>query len=189
MRKQILTISRKEGLSHIGSCLTAYDVIKEIEIGMGPDDVFILDEGHAGLAYYVWLEEQGRANAEELFHKHGVHPNKDENIKVSSGSLGLAGSIALGVALGNRDRNVYCLTSDGALAEGIWWEVLKIKADRRVDNLKIYVNANGFSAYDAVDINELEKRVRAFCPDVIFVRTKVDLPELQGLAGHYAILK
>ena len=41
------------------------------------EEPFILSNGHAGLALYVVLEKWGYAHAEELFDKHGVHPNRD----------------------------------------------------------------------------------------------------------------
>ncbi len=191
MHERILDISKREGLSHIGSCLTAVDVMEEIFAVKKPEDVFVLDEGHAGLAYYVMLEREGRGNAEDLLRQHGVHPNRDmeHGIEVSSGSLGLAGAVSLGMALADRSRDVWCLTSDGAMAEGIWWEILRIKADLGVDNLKVFVNANGWSALGPVDVDKLEQRIHAFCPDVQVRRTKVDEPELQGLAGHYFVYK
>jgi len=193
MQERILEISKKKGLSHIGSSLGVGQLLEEIDKVKRPEDIIVLDEAHGALGYYVYLEEKGIADAEELFKKHGVHQNKDsENeIHVSGGSLGLAGSIALGLAIGSPDRNIYCITSDGALAEGIWWETLRLKADLSVDNLKIYVNANGWSGYDPVNVDKLEERVHFFCPDVVFIRTNIDddilieYPQLEGLGGHY----
>src|SRR3990167_3990760 len=117
MKDRILEISYKEKLSHIGSCITASEVIEEVFNLMQPRDLFVLDEGHAALALYVALEKYKGKDAEALFHKHGVHPNKDLDvgILVSAGSLGLAGSIALGMAMADRTRDVYVVTSDGAL--------------------------------------------------------------------------
>lgn len=197
LHKRILDISQEHQLSHIGSCLTAVDVIKEIYETKTPQDIFVLDEGHAALAYYVVLEHYGNQDAIKLFEKHGVHQNKDKEagILVSAGSLGLAGSIALGLALGDPTRDVYCLTSDGALAEGIWWETLRVKTDKQISNLKVYVNANGFGAYDPIDLDTLEARLKAFCPDIQLRRTKIDdeileeYPQLLGQDGHYKTIE
>ena len=190
-KERILEISHKEHLSHVGSCLTAYPIIEEIHEIMRPEDVFVLDEGHAALAYYVFLERRGRTNAEELLRKHGIHQNRDPEagILVSAGSLGLAGSIALGMALANKERSVYCLTSDGALSEGIWWEIFRIKADKGVANLKVFVNANSWGAYDPIDVERLEGRVKQFCPDVEFRRTNVEQYSfLIGQDAHYKVM-
>lgn len=189
--ERILQISKDEGLSHIGSSLGVYQTLVEVKKEIQPKDILVLDAAHGALGYYVYLEELGIADAEQLFEKHGVHQSKDldNEIYVSGGSLGLAGSIALGMALANKKRNIFVITSDGALAEGIWAETLRVKADMGVDNLRVFVNANGWSAYDAVDVDKLEQRIHATAPDVVFVRNNTDTGELRGLNAHYGKIK
>lgn len=189
MKERITEISKEKGLSHIGSCVGMAEVLEEVYAIKRDEDLVVLDAGHAGLALYVALEEYEGQNAVELFDKHGVHPNKDEHIPVSSGSLGLAGSIALGMAIANPDIDVYCLTTDGALTEGIWWETLRIKVDQEVNNLTVFVNANGYGAYDSIDLDLLEARLAMFDPSAIFMRTNSDLPHAKGLDAHYKPIK
>lgn len=189
IENRILDISKRHGLSHLGSCLTAVKIIEEIYEEKQPQDRFVLSSGHAGLALYCVLEKYLQVDAEELFEKHGVHPNRDlENgIHCSTGSLGQGLPIALGMALSDRSKTVYCLISDGECAEGSIWEALKAKRDLKVDNLKIYVNCNGYSAYDAVDLEYLEKRLNSFC-DVEIRNTSEVLkkyPFLNGIDAHY----
>lgn len=189
IENRILDISKRHGLSHLGSCLTAVKIIEEIYEEKQPQDRFVLSSGHAGLALYCVLEKYLQVDAEELFKKHGVHPNRDlENgIHCSTGSLGQGLPIALGMALSDRSKTVYCLISDGECAEGSIWEALKAKRDLKVDNLKIYVNCNGYSAYDAVDLEYLEKRLNSFC-DVEIRNTSEVLkkyPFLNGIDAHY----
>lgn len=189
IENRILDISKRHGLSHLGSCLTAVKIIEEIYEEKQPQDRFVLSSGHAGLALYCVLEKHLQVDAEELFKKHGVHPNRDlENgIHCSTGSLGQGLPIALGMALSDRSKTVYCLISDGECAEGSIWEALKAKRDLKVDNLKIYVNCNGYSAYDAVDLEYLEKRLNSFC-DVEIRNTSEVLkkyPFLNGIDAHY----
>lgn len=189
IENRILDISKRHGLSHLGSCLTAVKIIEEIYEEKQPQDRFVLSSGHAGLALYCVLEKYLQVDAEELFEKHGVHPNRDlENgIHCSTGSLGQGLPIALGMALSDRSKTVYCLISDGECAEGSIWEALKAKRDLKVDNLKIYVNCNGYSAYDAVDLEYLEKRLNSFC-DVEIRNTSQVLkkyPFLNGIDAHY----
>ena len=76
-------------------------------------------------------------------------------------------------------------TSDGECAEGSVWEALRFAYENKVTNLKLYVNANGWSAYDTVDLDYLEKRIKAFHPDVNYVRTTVEHFGLKGLHAHY----
>ena len=94
-------------------------------------------------------------------------------------------TVAVGRALANPDRDVYCLLSDGECAEGSVWEALRFAYENKVTNLKLYVNANGWSAYDTVDLDYLENRIKAFHPDVNYVRTTVEHFGLKGLHAHY----
>lgn len=153
-----------------------------------PRDIFILSQGHAALALYVVLEKNGKGNAEELFEKHGVHPNRDleDHIVCSTGSLGQGLPIAVGMAIADRSRDVYVLTSDGEMNEGSMWEALRIAGDLRLENLKIACIANGYSAMGKVDPEVLDTRMQMFYPSMVVRVDTFKLPDMfQGLAGHY----
>jgi len=75
--KRILEITYKEKLSHLSSCLSALPILEEIYTKKQEDEVFILSNGHAGLALYVVLEEKYGVDPVVLLHKHGIHPGKD----------------------------------------------------------------------------------------------------------------
>ena len=139
------------------------------------------------MALYVVLEKYYGLDAVELHKKYGDHPKRNEVDKLhcSTGSLGMGITVAVGRALANPNRNVYCLLSDGEFAEGSVWESLRFAFENKLSNLKIYVNANGWAAYDPVDLDYLEKRIKAFHPDVNFVRTTVEHFGLKGLHAHY----
>lgn len=189
IRQRILDISYEHKLSHLGSCLSALPIIQEIYRVKGLEDKFILSSGHAGLALYTVLEALGYGNAEEMLERQGIHPDKPNSngeIDCSTGSLGQGLPIALGMALADRKKDVYCLVSDGECAEGSIWEALRVKDDLQVDNLKVYVNINGYGAYDAIDTDKLETRLKTFCPDIIICRTTVEQEDfLNGLDAHY----
>lgn len=189
--QKIIDISYKKGLSHISSCLTAFRLIDNIYKIKKDNEPFILDNGHAGLALYMALEKWYFLDAEKLFDKHGVHPNRDLDDKIfcTSGSLGQALPIGVGMALADRKRNVYVLTSDGAMAEGSNWEALRIAGEQRLENLRVTVNANGYSAYGKVDANLLDMRMQYFFPSLVLQTNVYDQPDfLQGVDGHYKIL-
>lgn len=191
LEERVLEISHKKKLSHIGSCLTSVGLIDKIFLVKKKDDKFVLANGHAGLALYVILEKFEKKDAEALFDKHGVHPNRDvENgIWVSSGSLGQALPIAVGMAISDKTRDVYVLTSDGDMAEGSNWEALRIAAELRLENLKVMVNANGYSAYQKVDSDWLDLRMQYFYPSLVQQTNLYEWPDyMQGLAGHYTVL-
>src|SRR5258708_998336 len=101
LKRRILEISYEKKLSHLGSCLTAVDIIKEIYDVKKPEERFILSSGHAGLALYVVLESFGGRNAMDIFNHHGVHPDRclDCGLDCSTGSLGQGLGIAVGMAL------------------------------------------------------------------------------------------
>jgi transketolase len=191
LEQRILEISYKRNLSHIASCLTAVKLIDHIYLVKSHDEPFILDNGHAGLALYVVLEKHHMKDAEKLFDKHGVHPNRDEDdlIYCSTGSLGQGLPIAVGMALADSSKNVYVLTSDGAMAEGSNWEALRIAGELRLENLRVTVNANGHSAYKHVDAELLDTRMQMFYPSLVARTDLLDFPDwIQGINGHYVAM-
>lgn len=181
LHKRILEISKERELTHIGSALSAVDIIEEIYEEKGPDDKFVLSAGHCFLAQLVVMEKHGIPIPDDI----PTHPEDYiEGVDVPTGSLGQGLPIAVGMALADRNRNVYCLVSDGECAEGSIWESLALASELELDNLKVYVNANGFAAYKEVDLDLLEKRLKAFFP-VDFRRTCSDFGDVTGLAAHY----
>ena len=134
------------------------------------------------------LENYGGLPAEEEIKQFGIHCDRRGGCDASTGSLGQGLPIAVGIALADRSKNVYCLVSDGGLAEGSIWEAFRIAKEQKLDNLKVYLNANGWSAYDKVDTDDLIKRIEAFGFKIEVRRTNSDIGMwAQGLAAHYKI--
>ena len=191
LKKRILEIAYKHKLSHLGSYLSASDIIDEIYENKDPDDIFILSSGHAALALYAALEKYEGKNAEELFLKHGGHPHRDEEngIYCSTGSLGLGITVAVGRALANKNRKVHVLISDGESAEGSVWESLRFIKENNLSNIEVYVNINGYAAYDKVDIKYLVDRLKVFLPTINIRYTSVNQYSfLRGLNAHYHVM-
>lgn len=184
-KNRILEISKKLNLSHVGSNVSCYPILKTIYKLKKPDDLVVLDNGHAALALYCVIEENGGRNAEEIYNHHGVHPDRcsDCGLDSSAGSLGHGLGIAIGLALAVRTRTIFVVVSDGSMAEGSNWEALRLIQDLGVTNIRIHVNANGFSATSLVDTNTLKRRMRAFTP-VIVHRTH-NGEGFEGIEGHY----
>lgn len=184
LERRILDISYKHKLSHIGSCLTAVGIIDEIYRKKQPDEKFVLSCGHAGVALYVVLEKYLLCDAEQLYLECGVHPDRTlapNLIDCSTGSLGQGISIALGMALADRSKNVYCLISDGEATEGSVYEALNIKWKYSIDNLIVYCNFNGYSAYDKITVDSL--------PGVEIIDTSNNwFMQLYGQEAHYKVL-
>ena len=214
LRRRILEISHKKHLSHLGSCLSSVDIISTIYNIKKKSEPFILSNGHAGVALYAVLEKNKFINEKQISQLN-IHPdrNLEQNIYVSTGSLGQGLPIALGMAFSNRKKNVYCMISDGEATEGSIWEALRVGSEYNLLNLKIVLNANGWGAYSSINLSKLNKRVEAFGwntkivdghdmktlakalklkmkkPLLIFAHTQVNqLPFLKGQDAHYYVM-
>jgi transketolase len=191
LKKRIVEISYKNRLSHLGSYFSSVGIIDEIYSKMKLDDKFILSSGHCALALYVVLEKYHNLNADKLFSDQGGHPHLDEKNKIycSTGSLGMGLTVAVGRALANPDNSVYCLISDGECAEGSIWESLRYIKEQNIKNLYVFVNINGYCAYNSVDTEYLIHRLKSFLPQINLRFTSVnEFPFLRGLNAHYHIM-
>lgn len=191
LKNRILEIAYKHKLGHLGSYLSSVDIIDKIYATKDPKDIFILSSGHAALALYVVLEKYEGKNAEELFLKHGGHPHRCEKdgIYCSTGSLGLGITVAVGRALADKNKKVYVLISDGETAEGSVWEALRFICDNNLSNIEVFVNVNGYAAYDKINIKYLVDRLKTFLPSINIEFTSVNqYPFLRGLNAHYHVM-
>ncbi len=189
--QRILDIAYTSKCSHLGSYFSAVDIIDDIFEQKNKDDIFILSSGHAAIALYCVIEKYYGIGAAKLFKKHGGHPHRDEenHIYCSTGSLGMGITVAVGRALANPNKKVYVLLSDGECAEGSVWESLRFIKEQNIENIEVYVNANGYAAYDAVDVDYLERRLKSFLPSINVIRTKVNqFSFLNGLNAHYHVM-
>ena len=211
-RLKIIEVSYRRKLPHLGSCLSAVDIIDAIYKVKGKNDKFVLSNGHAAIAWYVILEKYGFVSEMQI-ESLNAHPdrNPDLGIEVSTGSLGQGLPIAVGLALADRSKKVYCIISDGECAEGSIWESLRVAYEQNLSNLIVIVNANGWGGYNKISLSFLVKRLRSFCgrlikinghsenqiisnlrkilkdkTNIIYAETIVDqLPFLKGQDAHY----
>ena len=192
LKRRVLDIAYNHRLSHLGSYFSSLDLIDNIYQKMELEkDIFILSSGHCAISLYAVIEKYYNIDAEELFLKHGGHPHRDEHNKVfcSTGSLGMGLTVAVGRAIANPDRKVYCLISDGECAEGSIWEALRYIHTQNIKNIEVFVNINGYAAYEKVNTNYLCDRLRAFLPTINIVNTSVEhFSFLRGLNAHYHIM-
>ena len=184
LKKRLLDISINRKLSHLSSCMASIGIIHDIYNIKKEDEKFVLSNGHAALALYVVLEDKYGIDADALYEKSGTHPVRGGYLDCSTGSLGLGLPIAVGMALSDKGKNVYCLISDGESDEGSIWESLRFAHLNKLDNLKIYINMNGFSAYNAVDKAYLTTRLQAFHDGINIVETKTAY-DGEGWDRHY----
>ena len=214
-RKILIKVSYRRRLPHLGSSLSSIDIIDAIYRIKTKSERFVLSNGHAAMALYAVLHTRGIITLADIEKLH-THPdrNTDLGIEVSTGSLGQGLPIALGMALADGTRRVFCVISDGECAEGSIWESFKVLSDKKISNLITVVNANGWGAYDPVSLPELSRRIRGFGfkvlktdghntnalitaiqtagnngPSVIFAKTNVgQFPFLKDQDAHYYVM-
>lgn len=199
LKLRVAELTYKHGLTHLSSCLNAVGIIDNIYKVKKENEPFILSQGHAALALYVVLEKYSKQDisgvgittgidAEMLIKKHGTHPGRDmdNGIWCSSGSLGSGITVAVGMALADRTRNVYVVISDGELAEGSVWEALKIAMDNKLENLRVTCISNGYSGYGKTEPDLLDIRLQYFYPTLMLKVNTFAYPDwVQGVQGHY----
>ncbi len=180
-KTKILEISKKLGLSHIGSNISILSILEEIYSKKKPKDLVLLDGAHAHLSHLMFTDPD---HAEELIKKYGIHCDRRAGCDANGGSLGHACGIAIGMALVDKKRTIYVIISDGSSCEGTLAESLRIIKMLGIKNIKIYANFNGYTAVEKVDINYWEQFIKGFGVPVIFHRTN-NGEGFEGVEGHY----
>ncbi len=156
-------------------------------------DRFIFSPVHYALVLYSALIELGRLgeNALEDFNRDGstvelIGAEHSPGHEVTAGSLAQAISQAGGIALARKLRGdtgkVWLFMSDGEFQEGQAWEALESFSYHGIDNLGVYVDANGQCCDGAMDsvmnIEPLDERLRSFGATV----AQVDGHDVDALA-------
>ncbi len=141
-------------LVYLYTCYLRIDADKLDDPGR---DYLFLSKGHAVPALYGvlaelgWLDEarlERHLRADDLIY---WHPNPAiPGVEFYAGSLGHLLPVAVGVALDcqlrGHDNRVVVVVGDGELNEGSNWEACLLASARRLDNLLIVVDRNGFQA-------------------------------------------
>lgn len=161
-------LQRRSG--HVLSSLSASDLIasslswltqlQTADEAMVP--TLVLSKGHAAPALYAGLAQIVPAlsfsgqTLRRIGSPFGGHPRAGAvpTVLASTGSLGVGLAFAAGVALGDPARRVVVIASDGELQEGLAWETLRIASRRRLRNLLILVDFNGWQTSSAVPPGE-----------------------------------
>ncbi len=183
LRRHVVTMIATAGSGHPGGSLSAADIVAALYFGMlrhNPEDPgwqdrdrFILSKGHAAPILYAALAEAGYLPVEELetlrrldsrLQGH-AEAKLTPGVEMSSGSLGMGLSFAVGVALAarldSRQYRTYVLLSDGECEEGQTWEAALSAAHFKTDNVTAIVDCNGMQLSGWTrDIMNLEPFVR-----------------------------
>lgn len=145
-------------------------------------DIFIPSKNHCVLAHFPVLAEMGFIEHDEIFEFQknggrltGYPRNLDVGLEYSGGSLGMAISVGIGLALSFRERSkdnkVYILMGDGELDEGCIWEAFMSAAHYGLDNLVAIIDRNHLSydgdTEDVMKLDSLEDKMKSFNWNVI----------------------
>jgi len=162
-RKEILEMITEAGSGHPGGSLSAVEILISLyfcKMHHRPNDPawplrdrFIMSKGHASPVLYVTLANCGYFPKDELktFRKLGsrlqghVHVGVP-GVELSTGSLGQGLSVANGIALGAKmrqmDFKVYCLLGDGEIQEGQVWEAAMTGGHHKLENMCAILDYN-----------------------------------------------
>jgi transketolase len=163
-RKDIIEIFLQTGGGHLASALSTVEILVTLydhKMRRGHDK-FLLSKGHGCLALYAVLGRLGYFSKTEWSRLGkaggllGGHPTSEiPGVEISTGSLGLAPSVAVGMAAAERlagsDALIFCLLGDGELNEGSVWEAAFSAAQHQLGNLYFFVDCNGYQAYGKTD--------------------------------------
>ncbi len=191
-RRKIVEIIYRAKSSHVGSALSAADIITSLYFGgvMRVDphhpkkegrDKLVLSKGHAVSAVYATLgffgffpieklEEYGRDGTKLASH---VVLDVLPGLETSNGSGGHGLPLGAGMALAAKqkgeDSRIFVLSGDGEMEEGSVWEALLFAGHHQLSNLTLIIDRNylqdgmsGLRTNQILDIDPLDEKLRAF---------------------------
>ena len=168
IRRYALRMGEVQGQGYVGQALGLADMLAVAythALNYKPEDPkwegrdrFLLSHGHFAIAYYAALIEAGIIPEDEL-ETYGSDDSRlpmsgmasyTPGMEMSGGSLGQGLAIAVGMALGLRQKKnpafVYNSMSDGELDEGSTWEAAMSAAHHGLANLICLVDINNQQA-------------------------------------------
>ena len=173
--------------SHLGGSLSCteilavlYGKVMRYDVNNPYDpkrDRFIPSKNHCVLAHIPALAEAGFIDKSEIleFQKDGGrltgYPKRQEiGLEYSGGSLGMAISVGIGIALKCREKNldnkIYILMGDGELNEGSIWEAFMAADHYHLDNLVAIIDRNHLSydgdTEDVMRLEPLSDKLKSF---------------------------
>ncbi len=154
---------------HLGGPLSAADMLAALyfhvlrirpdEPGWPDRDRFVLSKGHSSIGLYAAMALRGYFPVEELATFDAAHSRLQGHpdmtrlpgLDMSTGSLGMGISAAMGMALGaritGRDVRAWVMLGDGECQEGEVWEAAMAAARHRLANLVAIVDHNKLQQY------------------------------------------
>ena len=205
VRRHIINGVYSAGCGHPGGSLSIADILTYLyfeEMNVDPKnpanperDRFVLSKGHTAPALYGVLAERGFIGREEITTLRRIdsrlqgHPDMKgiPGVDMSTGSLGLGFSSAVGMALSGKHYNegfrVYTILGDGETQEGQVWEAAMFAAHYKLDNLVAILDLNGLQIdgpiAEVMNPAPHDEKLRAFGWNVITINAH-DFNEIEA---------
>ena len=188
IRNSILHMVHYSKSSHVGTCLSMVEILYTLyfrilridpqDPGKPDRDKFILSKGHGSAALYATLAERGfydKSVLDRYYVDDGILPGHLDmtavpGIDASAGSLGHGLSIAVGMAIANRQMKnpgrVYVILGDGECNEGSVWEAVMLASSLKLSNLTAIIDYNKIQSFgrtnDIINQENMGERWKAF---------------------------
>ena len=190
-RRKVIEMLYKAQTSHIGSNLSAVDlltvlymgVVRNLDKDLKPNrDRVIVSKGWAAASLYYFLSEKGVIPKEDL--ETYCQPNSKyiglaepsvRGVEAAGGAMGHGLPMGTGMALGAKRAGeawkTYVLMSDGEMDCGTTWECALLAAHHKLDNLTVIVDYNKWQAIgrtnEVLNLEPLQDKWKAFGWEVL----------------------
>lgn len=156
IKKDVLIASYLAGACHIGSALSCVATMVELFYGdkLKKNDIFLFGKASGVATYYAILADKryfSKDATADYLRKYPLPSSEVPGVVHSFGSCGHALSVACGIALADRTRNVHVLLSDGECQEGSTHEAALFARQHELNNLYVYVDNNKLQACGRTD--------------------------------------
>lgn len=188
VRQDVIRMAGIARCGNLASSLSIVDILTVLywrEMKIFPEapnsperDRFILSKGHGCPALYSALAHRGFFSREELWNYSRLgtmlqgHPQFKitPGIDATTGSIGMGPGIANGMALslrgGDPSPYVYCLTGDGEIQTGSFWESMLFSSHHGLDKVILIIDLNHMQSEGSTDrilsIEPLSEKFRSF---------------------------
>ena len=177
--------------SHVGSCLSAIDILTVLYMGVVRNldknlkedrDRVIASKGWAAASMYYFLAEKGVIPKEDLetYCKPGskyigLAEPYVRGIEAAGGAMGHGLPMGTGMAFGAKRAGeawkTYVVMSDGEMDCGTTWECALIAAHHKLDNLTVIIDYNKWQAIgrtnEILNLEPLKDKWKAFGWEVL----------------------
>jgi len=150
IRKDILNASYESGACHIGSALSCVDILVDLFYNkkIKPEQ-FLFSKASGVATYYAILADLGyfpKGDLPRYLREYPLPSVEVPGILHSFGSLGHGLSVAVGMAIADRNKDIYVLLSDGECQEGSTMEAVLFAGHHNLTNLHVIVDNNDLQA-------------------------------------------